>query len=208
MTLWLFLFQSTSNYHARKFGVRAAMPGFIGKKLCPELIIVPTNFDKYTEISKMVRQVLAEYDPNFSPMSLDEAYLDMTEHLSQRFELSDYERTVICRKTDGCSSTLCNCDLNLVLKPLVLQHDIKTEISESIANTVESSVCPMCGKAYPEYDLVTFGMSADDAVHEMRSRVEQKTRLTASAGIVYIYNLLFYLKSYKFCVYVFSSLNE
>jgi DNA polymerase kappa len=57
------------------------MPGFIGKKLCSELIIVPTNFDRYTEISKQVREVLADYDPNFSPMSLDEAYLYPCSHL-------------------------------------------------------------------------------------------------------------------------------
>ena len=56
-------FQCTSNYLARKFGVRAAMPGFIGKKLCPELVIIPTNFEKYTAVSKQVRQVLADYDP-------------------------------------------------------------------------------------------------------------------------------------------------
>lgn len=49
------LFQSTSNYHARKFGVRAAMPGFIAKKLCPNLVIVPTNFDKYRAVSQEVR---------------------------------------------------------------------------------------------------------------------------------------------------------
>lgn len=152
------------------------MPGFIGKKLCPELVIVPTNFDKYTEISKQVRQVLADYDPNFSPMSLDEAYLDMTDHLSTRPDLADYERTVLCRKTDGCSTTLCNCDLNIVLKPRILQQENKS-VSE------HTDVCPMCGKPYPEYDLVTFGTSAEDAVHEMRSRVEQKTRLTASAGM-------------------------
>jgi len=48
-------FQSTSNYHARKFGVRAAMPGFIAKKLCPALVIVPTNFDRYRAASKEVR---------------------------------------------------------------------------------------------------------------------------------------------------------
>ncbi|XP_038661436.1 DNA polymerase kappa isoform X6 [Scyliorhinus canicula] len=45
---------STSNYHARKYGVRAAMPGFIAKKLCPNLIIIPTNFDKYRAVSKEV----------------------------------------------------------------------------------------------------------------------------------------------------------
>lgn len=51
----LFTSQSTSNYHARKYGVRAAMPGFIAKKLCPNLVIVPTNFDKYRAVSSEVR---------------------------------------------------------------------------------------------------------------------------------------------------------
>ena len=71
----------TSNYLARRYGVRAGMPGFIAKKLCPNLTIVPTNFDKYTKISHEIREVLAEYDRNFSPMSLDEAYLDITEYM-------------------------------------------------------------------------------------------------------------------------------
>uniref|UniRef100_A0A8C8D1Z5 DNA polymerase kappa n=1 Tax=Oncorhynchus tshawytscha TaxID=74940 RepID=A0A8C8D1Z5_ONCTS len=75
---------STSNYHARKFGVRAAMPGFIAKKLCPNLVIVPTNFDKYRAVSAEVREVFADYDPHFLPMSLDEAYLDISDHLEQR----------------------------------------------------------------------------------------------------------------------------
>lgn len=78
---------STSNYAARKFGVRAAMPGFIGKKLCPELIIVPLNFTKYREASKAVQEVFAEYDPNFSPMSLDEAYLDITDFIKTNAHL-------------------------------------------------------------------------------------------------------------------------
>lgn len=72
---------STSNYAARKYGVRAAMPGFIGKKLCPELIIVPPDFTKYKEASKQVQEIFAEYDPNFSPMSLDEAFLDITKYI-------------------------------------------------------------------------------------------------------------------------------
>merc|ERR1719334_2603832 len=70
---------STSNYKARKFGVRAAMPGFIAKKLCPELVIVPTNMAKYAEVAEEVRSVFKEYDPDFCPMSLDEAYLDITD---------------------------------------------------------------------------------------------------------------------------------
>jgi len=66
---------TTSNYLARRFGVRAAMPGFIAKKLCPQLVIVPPNFGKYTAVSKVVRDVFKEYDRDFCPMSLDEAYL-------------------------------------------------------------------------------------------------------------------------------------
>lgn len=72
---------STSNYEARKFGVRAGMPGFIGLKLCPELTLVPLNFKKYHEVSGQIQSVFREYDANFCPMSLDEAYLDLTDHL-------------------------------------------------------------------------------------------------------------------------------
>ncbi|PIA33270.1 hypothetical protein AQUCO_04200203v1 [Aquilegia coerulea] len=64
---------------ARKFGVRAAMPGFIARKLCPELIFVPVDFKKYTHYSELTRKVFHKYDPNFIASSLDEAYLDITE---------------------------------------------------------------------------------------------------------------------------------
>ncbi|XP_069793619.1 DNA polymerase kappa isoform X2 [Narcine bancroftii] len=87
---------STSNYHARKYGVRAAMPGFIAKKLCPNLIIVPTNFDKYRSVSKQVQEILGDYDPNFVAVSLDEAYLDITEHLEQRQNWPEHKRTYYC----------------------------------------------------------------------------------------------------------------
>ena len=72
---------STSNYLARRFGVRAAMPGFIAKKLCPQLIIVPPHFEKYQKVSMEVQEIFQEYDPNFLRLSLDEAYLDLTEYI-------------------------------------------------------------------------------------------------------------------------------
>ncbi|CBI22452.3 hypothetical protein VitviT2T_003660 [Vitis vinifera] len=75
---------STANYEARKFGVRAAMPGFIARKLCPELIFVPTDFKKYTYYSDLTRKVFQKYDPNFMAASLDEAYLDITEVCNER----------------------------------------------------------------------------------------------------------------------------
>ena len=84
---------STSNYPARRYGVRAAMPGFIAKKLCPELVIVPPHFEKYKEYSHQVQEVLAEYDPNFAMASLDEAYLDLTEYLENRQKNKEKQRS-------------------------------------------------------------------------------------------------------------------
>lgn len=62
----------TSNYLARQYGVRSGMPGFIAKKLCPDLVMIPLHFPKYIEASNKVRAVFEKYDPNFVPMSLDE----------------------------------------------------------------------------------------------------------------------------------------
>jgi DNA polymerase kappa len=79
----------TSNYLARRYGVRSAMAGFIGDKLVAELsqgkerlIHVPSNFDLYKQQSKIVVEVLREYDPNLKAYSLDEAYLDIGPYLA------------------------------------------------------------------------------------------------------------------------------
>ncbi|KAG1140437.1 hypothetical protein G6F37_008026 [Rhizopus arrhizus] len=81
----------TSNYEARKYGVRSAMPGFIALKLCPQLKMIPLHFPKYIGASNKVRAVFAKYDPNFMPMSLDEAYLNLTEYLKKEPDLTPYE---------------------------------------------------------------------------------------------------------------------
>ena len=58
------------------------MPGFIARKLCPQLRIIPPDFDKYREAASHVRKVFAKYDPDFSAASLDEAYLDLTDYMA------------------------------------------------------------------------------------------------------------------------------
>ncbi|XP_026391442.1 DNA polymerase kappa isoform X1 [Papaver somniferum] len=80
---------STANYEARKFGVRAAMPGFIARKLCPELVFVPVDFTKYNYYSDLTRKVFQKYDHNFIAASLDEAYLDITEICKERSASSE-----------------------------------------------------------------------------------------------------------------------
>lgn len=71
---------SAASYEARKFGVRSAMSGRLAIKLCPELIFVKTDFARYTEISKQIRQIFFDYTDLVEPLSLDEAYLDVTEN--------------------------------------------------------------------------------------------------------------------------------
>lgn len=68
----------TANYEARKFGIRSAMPSNKAVKLCPDLVIVPPNFPLYKEISAEIRRVLESYSSVVEPVSLDEAYLDVS----------------------------------------------------------------------------------------------------------------------------------
>ena len=69
---------SAASYEARKFGVRSAMSGYMAKRNCPELIFVKPRYDRYTEISKAIRNIFFEYTDLVEPLSLDEAYLDVT----------------------------------------------------------------------------------------------------------------------------------
>lgn len=69
---------SAASYEARKFGVRSAMSGYLAKKNCPDLIFVRPRFDRYKEISYKIRKIFFEYTDLVEPLSLDEAYLDVT----------------------------------------------------------------------------------------------------------------------------------
>lgn len=69
---------AAASYEARKFGVRSAMPSVIAKRLCPELIFVRHNFERYSEISAMVFCIFKEYTDLVEPLSIDEAFLDVT----------------------------------------------------------------------------------------------------------------------------------
>jgi DNA polymerase IV len=71
---------SAASYEARKFGVRSAMSGIIAARKCPQLIFVPPRFDRYKEISLQIRSVFYEFTDLVEPLSLDEAFLDVTEN--------------------------------------------------------------------------------------------------------------------------------
>ena len=70
---------AAASYEARKFGVRSAMPSVTAKRRCPELVFVKPRFDVYKAVSNQIRAIFADYTDLIEPLSLDEAYLDVTE---------------------------------------------------------------------------------------------------------------------------------
>ncbi|MDI4231692.1 DNA polymerase IV [Bradyrhizobium sp. Arg237L] len=72
---------AAASYEARKFGVRSAMPSVTAKRQCPDLIFVKPRFEVYKEISRQIRAIFAEHTEIIEPLSLDEAYLDVTENI-------------------------------------------------------------------------------------------------------------------------------
>ncbi|XP_032069950.1 DNA polymerase kappa isoform X2 [Thamnophis elegans] len=169
---------STSNYHARRYGVRAAMPGFIAKKLCPHLTIVPLNFKKYEE----VREILAEYDPQFMPMGLDEAYLNITEYLEERNHCSQRKHLNTSRlglngkqNESNLSEDVHSCS------PVLFDSDTLID-----KQTIQPSL-PLeeqqCQQSSVQLKSVVLETSAEEVVNEIRLRIQQKTGMTASAGI-------------------------
>ena len=77
----------TASYEARKYGVHSAMSGVQAKRMCPELILIPPNFKKYKQVSQQVQEIFHRYTDIIEPLSLDEAYLDVTQN-KQGIELA------------------------------------------------------------------------------------------------------------------------
>ena len=76
---------ATANYIARRYGIHSAMPMATAKRLCSNLVIVPPRIERYRAISKIVLGVFRSFTPKLEPLSLDEAFLDMTDH-GKRFD--------------------------------------------------------------------------------------------------------------------------
>ena len=86
-----------ASYEARRFGVRSAMPSATAVRKCPELVFVPPRFAVYKEVSRQIRAIFAEYTPLVEPVSLDEAYLDVTANLKQLDSATQIAREIRAR---------------------------------------------------------------------------------------------------------------
>ena len=93
---------TTCSYEARKFGCRSAMPSVTARRLCPALIFRPPRFAVYSEVSRQIREIFLDYTPLVEPLSLDEAFLDVTEDLKgigSAVRIAELVRAAILRET-------------------------------------------------------------------------------------------------------------
>ena len=96
---------TTCNYEARKYGVHSAMPGFQARERCPHMIFLPVRFDLYRAESARVRKILREYTPLVEPLSLDEAYLDVTGLDRYAWDIAKEIRKRIFDETGGLTGS-------------------------------------------------------------------------------------------------------
>ncbi|KAA0203237.1 hypothetical protein HAZT_HAZT004355 [Hyalella azteca] len=153
---------STSNYIARKFGVRAGMPGFIARQLCPALVLVPPNFSKYKAVSRVVEQVFAIYDPNYAMMSLDEAYLDITDYMEANADA--YQA-----KSEVDNETLAEA----IVREMRLKIQEATQLTASAgiaANTRLAKVCSDLNKPNGQYYLPSDTRAIMDFINKLPIR--------------------------------------
>ena len=95
---------TTCNYPAREYGVRSAMPVFKARQLCPHLVILPVRFELYREASRNIRAIFHRYTDLVEPLSLDEAYLDVSHHKRRGAEIAEEIRATI-RSETGLSAS-------------------------------------------------------------------------------------------------------
>ena len=101
---------TTCNYIARKFGIRSAMASVVAKKLCPDLVFLPVNMDKYRSVSREIHNIFKCYTRIIEPISLDEAYLDVS------------------------NSGYCNND------PVMMAHQIRRKIFDDLKITASAAL--------------------------------------------------------------------
>ncbi|MBB3809613.1 DNA polymerase IV [Pseudochelatococcus contaminans] len=85
---------AAASYEARKFGVRSAMPSVTARRKCPDLIFIPPRFEAYRAVSHQIRAIFATHTPLIEPLSLDEAYLDVTENLQDIASATEIARRI------------------------------------------------------------------------------------------------------------------
>ena len=114
---------AAASYEAREFGVHSAMPSVTAKRKCPTLIFVKPRFDVYKAVSLQIRAIFAEYAPIIEPLSLDEAYLDVTENLQGIVSATQIAETIRAKiRTETALTASAGVSYNKFLAKLASDH--------------------------------------------------------------------------------------
>jgi DNA polymerase-4 len=114
---------AAASYEAREFGVRSAMPSVAAKRKCPDLIFVKPRFDVYKAVSLQIRAIFAAHTPIIEPLSLDEAYLDVTENLKGIVPATQIAETIRARiRTETGLTASAGVSYNKFLAKLASDH--------------------------------------------------------------------------------------
>ncbi len=131
---------AAASYEARKFKVRSAMSGALAKKMCPHLIFVKPRFERYKEISQKIRAIFFEYTDLVEPLSLDEAYLDVTEN----------------KKGNPSASLIAKEIRQRIFDELNLNASAGISINKFVAKIASDINKPNGQKTIPPEDVITF----------------------------------------------------
>lgn len=96
---------AAASYEARKFGVRSAMASVVAARKCPNLIFVKPRFDAYKLASNQIREIFLEYTPLVEPLSLNEAYLDVTENLKGISSATEIAKEIKIKERTGLTAS-------------------------------------------------------------------------------------------------------
>jgi DNA polymerase-4 len=114
---------AAASYEARKFGIHSAMPSVTARRKCPDLIFVKPRFDVYKQVSLQIRAIFAAYTPIIEPLSLDEAYLDVTENLKGIASATRIAQEIRARiRAETCLTASAGVSYNKFLAKLASDH--------------------------------------------------------------------------------------
>ena len=173
---------TTCNYDARAFGVRSAMPTAHALRLCPQLVVVSPQMHKYRQASKEMRSIFAEFTNLIEPVSLDEAYLDVSHPMDKELSATRIAKTIRARVSEELSITVsAGVSVNKFVAKVASDWDKPDGLTVVRPGEVDAFIGSMPVKKIPgvgavtaekmcRYGLLTCADIRDWSLHDLRQR--------------------------------------
>lgn len=174
---------STTNYVARQYGVRAGMPGFIGKKLCPDLVLVPLDFHAYKKEAFAVREITKRYDPHFCAFGWDELSMNLTVNNLFKLGIFSFSDACVHQKTEENVRSKSDAESGPARCSIVTHPQEELAVVESAGAAVSSSSSFSHSKKCCSWTREEHFKMAERAMEACRKEILEETQLTASVGI-------------------------